>query len=223
MGVGQCDRSEAAASSPRARTGSRSGCWSASRVRAGGARFRARVAHPSARSRQSAGGARLVSFPAGEEPPAVPGAVWRIRGDEPARSDTSLQQSRRRQLTAQEADHGSCRTQLSRIPTYKRLLLQAQGFLHADLQTQYIHYVVTKNLHHTRCAGPLPGPSSSASGVERPSAAASQQNALPAKGLAYKSACMDYPDRRKHGQRRRSEPDHRRIGHVNSHSIRAAE
>jgi hypothetical protein len=117
----------------------------------------------------------------------------------------------------------SCRTQLSRIPTYKRLLLQAQGFLHADLQTQHIHSVVTKNLHHTRCAGPLPGPSSSASGVERPSAAASQQNALPAKGLAYKSACMDYPDRRKHGQRRRSEPDHRRIGHVNSHSIRAAE
>jgi hypothetical protein len=29
---------------------------------------------------------------------------WRIRGDEPARSETSLQQSRRRQLTAQGAD-----------------------------------------------------------------------------------------------------------------------
>jgi hypothetical protein len=114
---------------------------------------------------------------------------WRIRGDEPARSHTSLQQSRRRQLTAQEADHGSCRTQLSRIPTYKRLLLQAQGFLHADFQTRYTHYVVTKNLHHTRCAGPQPGPSSSASGVERPSAAASQQNALPAKGLEYKRGC----------------------------------
>jgi hypothetical protein len=84
---GQCDRSEAAASSPRARTGSRSGCWSAIRGRAGGARRRFRM------------GAQV------RDPCMQPGngmeAQGRCRAVPPA---TNRRQSRRRPLTAQGAD-----------------------------------------------------------------------------------------------------------------------
>jgi hypothetical protein len=79
----------------------------------------------------------------------------------------------------------SCRTQLSRIPSYKRFLLQDQSFSAWRLRTEHVQYVVATKLHRTRCAPPCPARLSLASGGERRSAAASQRNAFCAKGLAH--------------------------------------
>jgi hypothetical protein len=78
----------------------------------------------------------------------------------------------------------SCRTQLSRIPSYKRFLLQDQSFSAWRLRTEHVQYVVATKLHRTRCAPPCPARLSLASGGERRSAAAAQRNACCAKGLA---------------------------------------
>jgi hypothetical protein len=156
----QCDRSEAA-SSPRARTGSRSGCWSTSRGRAGNFRRRSDE-YLTAKDFGYRGFVRTRS--ATRNALRWPGfrhsrsKCWQIfpmlrQGDELTRSDISLQQSPGPTDYAGERTSGACRTRLSGILPSKRLLLQAQAFFACWIANARIQYVVIKNLHYTRCAG----------------------------------------------------------------------